>query len=48
MNTARGCIKGMLNISDKMYYKEIKKELTEMLMDKNIKSLLKVSGNTEG
>lgn len=41
MNTARGCIKGMLNISDKMYYKEIKKELTEMLMDNDSPKTLK-------
>jgi hypothetical protein len=42
INTARGCIKRMFDISDKMYHKEISNEITEMLTDNDFpKTLIK-------
>lgn len=40
MNTARGCIKRMFDISDKICHKEIKKEITEMLTENDFPKIL--------
>jgi hypothetical protein len=40
INTARGCIKRMFDISDKMYHNEIKREVTKILTDNDFPKFL--------